>query len=174
MNDLKEFNISFTGLKMGNHQFDYEIDTKFFEHFQYDEFENADIKIDLDFEKKHNMFNLMFSSNGFVTVACDLTNEPFELQVKGNLPLIVKFGEEYNDDNDEILIIPQNDFQLNISQFIFEMIILSLPVKRVHPGIKDGTLKSEILNKLQEYKVKEETIDPRWAKLKELQSNKKI
>ena len=54
------------------------------------------------------------------------------------------------------------------------MIVLTLPVKRVHPGIKDGSLKSEILNKLQEYKVKENTIDPRWAKLKELQSNKKI
>tara|TARA_B110000093_G_C12701407_1_gene298351 strand:- start:273 stop:623 length:351 start_codon:yes stop_codon:yes gene_type:complete len=116
----------------------------------------------------------MFNSKGVVTVACDSTNEPFELKVKGNLPLIVKFGEEYNDNNDEILIIPQNEFQLNVSQFIYEMIVLTLPVKRVHPGIKDGSLKSEILNKLQEYKVKENTIDPRWAKLKELQSNKKI
>ena len=174
MNDLKEFNLSFRGLKMGNHQFEYEIGTKFFEHFQYFEFIKADIKIDLNFEKKHNMFNLMFNSKGVVAVACDSTNEPFELKVKGNLPLIVKFGEEYNDNNDEILIIPQNEFQLNVSQFIYEMIVLTLPVKRVHPGIKDCSLKSEILNKLQEYKVKENTIDPRWAKLKELQSNKKI
>lgn len=174
MNNLKEFNISFTGLKMGNHQFEYEIDTKFFEHFQYFEFEKADIKIDLDFEKKHNLFNLMFNSKGVVTVACDLTNEPFDLQIEGNLPLIVKFGEEYNDDNDEILIIPHNEFQLNVSQFIYEMIVLALPVKKVHPGIEDGSLRSEILDKLQEYKVKEDRIDPRWAKLKELQSNKKI
>ena len=173
MKDLKEFNISFTGLKLGKHRFEYKIDNTFFEHFQYHEFENADIKIDLDFEKKHNMFNLMFDSEGVVTVACDVTSEPFDLKIKGNLPLIVKFGEEYNDDNDEILIIPHNQVQLDISHLIYEMIILSLPIKRVHPGVVDGTLKSEVLKKLEEYKIKEDRIDPRWEKLKQLQSNKK-
>jgi len=173
MKDLKEFNISFTGLKLGKHQFEYKIDNTFFECFQYHEFENADIKINLDFEKKHNMFNVVFNSEGVVTVACDMTNEPFDLEIKGNLPLIVRFGEEYNADNDEILIIPQNQFQLDISHLIYEMIILSLPVKRVHPGVEDGTLQSEVLKKLEEYKTKEDTIDPRWEKLKELQSNKK-
>ena len=173
MKDLKEFNISFTGLKLGKHQFEYKIDNTFFEYFQHHEFENADIKIDLNFEKKHNMFNLMFDSKGIVTVACDVTAEPFDLKVKGNLPLIVKFGEEYNDDNDEVLIIPQNQVQLDVSHFIYEMIILSLPIKRVHPGVEDGTLESEVLKKLEEYKIKENTIDPRWEKLKELKSNKK-
>jgi len=173
MKDLKEFNISFTGLKLGKHQFEYQIDNKFFEFFQYNEFKNATIKVDLDFEKKPNMFKLMFHSKGFVTVACDVTNEPFELNVEGNLPLIVKFGEEYNDDNDEILIIPHNQFQINVSQLIYEMIILSLPIKRIHPGVENGTLQSEVLKKLEEYKTKEDTIDPRWEKLKELQSNKK-
>ena len=173
MKDLKEFNISFTGLKLGKHQFEYKIDNTFFEYFQYQEFENADIKIDLDFEKKHNMFNLLFNSKGVVTVACDVTGEPFELEINGNLPLIVKFGEEYNDDNDEILIIPHNQVQLDISHLIYEMIVLSLPIKRVHPGVEDGTLESEVLRKLEEYKIKEDTIDPHWEKLKELQSNKK-
>ncbi len=173
MKDLKEFNISFTGLKLGKHQFEYQIDNTFFEYFQYNEFEKADIKIDLEFEKKHNMFNLLFKFKGDVTVACDVTNEPFNLAVNGELPLIVKFGEEYNDDNDEILIIPHNQFQLDVSQFIFEMIVLSIPIKRIHPGVEDGTLQSEVLKKLEEYKVKVNTIDPRWEKLKELQSNKK-
>lgn len=173
MKDLKEFNISFTGLKLGKHQFDYEIDTKFFEYFQYHEFQNATIKVYLDFEKKYNMFNLLFSSEGIVTVACDITNEPFKLNINGDLPLIVKFGEEFNNDDDEILIIPHNEFQLDVSHLIYEMIILSLPIKKVHPGIEDGTLQSEVLKKLEEYKIKEETIDPRWGKLKELQSNKK-
>lgn len=174
MNDLKEFNISFTGLKLGKHQFDYKIETKFFDYFQYSDIENADINVELEFEKKHSLFNLEFHSKGVVTVLCDVTGEPFEMEVKGSLPLIVKFGEEFNDDDDEILIIPHNEYQLNVAQFIYEMIVLSLPIKRIHPGIEDGTLQSEVLEKLEEYKSKEEkTIDPRWEKLKELQSNKK-
>jgi uncharacterized metal-binding protein YceD (DUF177 family) len=97
------------------------------------------------------------------------------LDVNGNLPLIVKFGEEFNDDSDEILIIPQNSYQLDVSQLIYEMIVLSMPIKKVHPGIEDGTLDSGMLKKLKEFTDKEqkESIDPRWEKLKELQSNKK-
>lgn len=174
MKDLKEFEISFIGLKLGRHQFSYQIDNTFFEFFQYDEFDTAELKVDLMFEKKSNMFNLEFNSNGAVTVACDVTGEPFELEVNGQLPLIVKFGEEYDDDNDEILIIPYNSYQLNVAQFIYEMIVLSLPIKKVHPGVEDGTLKSEVLDTLKEFEKKKEeekeTIDPRWAKLKELKN----
>jgi uncharacterized metal-binding protein YceD (DUF177 family) len=55
------------------------------------------------------------------------------------------------------------------------MIVLSMPIKKVHPGIEDGTLDSGMLKKLKEFTDKEqkESIDPRWEKLKELQSNKK-
>jgi uncharacterized metal-binding protein YceD (DUF177 family) len=61
------------------------------------------------------------------------------------------------------------------------MIVLSIPLRRVHPGIKDGSLKSDVLDKLNELKVKEkktdkiqkeENIDPRWDKLKQLLTDK--
>jgi len=177
MKDLKEFDISFTGLKLGKHQFSYKIDNTFFDFFQYQEFDKVNIKVDIIFEKKNTMFNLEFISKGFVMVACDLTGESFELNVNGSLSLIVNFGENFNDDNEEILIIPHNSYQLNVGQYIYEMIALSIPTKRVHPGIADGTLDSEVLNRLRNFERKKieenKTIDPRWAKLKELRTNKK-
>lgn len=177
MKDLKEFDISFTGLKLGKHQFSYKIDNTFFDFFQYQEFDKVNIKVDIIFEKKNTMFNLEFISKGFVTVACDLTGESFELDVNGSLSLIVNFGETFNGDNEEVLIIPHNSYQLNVGQYIYEMIALSIPTKRVHPGIADGTLDSEVLNRLRNFERKKieenKTIDPRWAKLKELQTNKK-
>ena len=51
------------------------------------------------------------------------------------------------------------------------MIVLSMPIKLVHPGIEDGTLKSEILNRLKEFDINKEksvNFDPRWNKLNEL------
>ena len=60
--------------------------------------------------------------------------------------LVVKFGSEFNNEDDEILIIPHGEYKINIAQYIFELIILSLPAKRIHPGVLEGTLKSEILN----------------------------
>ena len=67
------------------------------------------------------------------------------------------------------------------------MIVLSIPLKKVHPGIKDGTLESDVLSKLNglsvneltqqiqvqgPIEVKEENTDPRWDELKKLLTDK--
>jgi uncharacterized metal-binding protein YceD (DUF177 family) len=176
---LKDFTIPFIGLKEGKHQFDYQIDNTFFELFEYDEFNSATIKTTLEFYKKTTMLELTFKAVGTVNVDCDVTNEPFEQPVEGDLNLIVKFGYEYNDENEEILIIPHGEYQINVAQYIYEMIVLAVPSKRIHPGIADGTLKSEILEKLEELqpgtekKETEEEIDPRWNTLKKLLTDNK-
>ncbi|MCM2300984.1 MAG: DUF177 domain-containing protein [Flavobacteriaceae bacterium] len=171
MKEMTLFTIPFIGLKEGKHQFVYQIDKKFFEAFQYDEFNDVDIKVDLSFVKKGTMLELDFQFNGIVTVSCDISNELFNQPISDEFKLIVKFGNEYNDDRDDILVIPHTEFQLNISQYIYESIILAVPSKRIHPNVMDGSLKSEVIEKLKELEVKEikiENIDPRWDKLKDL------
>ena len=181
MKKLNEFLIPFIGLKLGKHQFEYQINKAFFENFEYDDFEQSDIKVNLTLEKKSTMLELNFKHKGTVHVPCDLTSEMFDLPVKGTFRLVVQFGDAYNDDNDELLILPHGEHQIDVSQFIYEMIALSVPHKRVHPGVKDGTLDSEALKKLNELAVKEEKVkeaekkedtDPRWDKLKQLLTDK--
>ena len=175
---LKEYEVSFVGLKEGTHGFEYKIGKQFFEAFNYDEFIDTNILVKLNLLKKSTLLELYFSGKGKVRVACDVTNEPFNLPIDGNLEMVVKFGNEYNDDNDEILIIPHGDHQINVAQYIYEMILLSIPNKKVHPGIEDGTLKSDILKKLEELEPKENKnlnrIDPRWDDLKKLLTDKNI
>jgi len=172
MKDLKKFNIQFVGLKEGTHLFEYEIDNTFFEAFNFDEFQSSSIKITLDFVKKSTLFNLTFSANGAVEIPCDLTSELYHQNIQSVLPLVVKFGPEFNDDNEEILILPREAFEFNVAQFIYELIVLSVPNKRVHPNVLDGTMDSIALNKLKELEIKEEKTnqetDPRWDKLKNL------
>ena len=178
MRKLKEFTIPFVGLKQGKHSFEYEIDNKFFEHFEYDEFNSADIKVDLLLEKKSTMMEFTFKASGTVNIFCDLTNEPYDQPIDSELFLVVKFGEEYNDDNEDLLILPHGEFEINVQQYIYELIVLAVPSKRVHPGVLDGTLQSEVLEKLEELSPKEkeikeeEDIDPRWNKLKNLLNDK--
>ncbi|MFM2367912.1 MAG: hypothetical protein RL619_208 [Bacteroidota bacterium] len=183
MNKTKEFLIPFVGLKLGKHQFEYQISNAFFEIFDYNEFQNSDIKVNVVLEKKSTMLELSFKHKGTVNVPCDLTSEDFDLPVKGKMKLIVRFGEMYNNDNEELLILPHGEFEIDIAQYIYEMIVLSVPLRRVHPGIKDGSLKTEALIKLKELTIKEqkkehkqeqkeENIDPRWDKLKQLLTDK--
>ncbi|HTG67003.1 MAG TPA: DUF177 domain-containing protein [Flavobacterium sp.] len=180
MNRTKEFLIPFVGLKLGKHHFEYQINNAFFENFEYDEFKNSDIKVTVVLDKKSNMLELSFKHKGTVNVPCDLTGEDFDLPIKGKMKLIVRFGEVFNNDNEELLILPFGEFEIDIIQYIYEMIALSVPLKRVHPGVKDGSLKTEVLDKLNELQVKEvdkkenkeENIDPRWDKLKQLLTDK--
>lgn len=180
MKQLNEYLIPFLGLKLGKHQFEYQIDNAFFENFDYDEFESSSIKVNVVLEKKSTMLELNFKHKGTVNVSCDLTNEMFDLPIKGKIKLIVNFGEEFNNDNDELLILPHGEHQIDITQCIYEMIVLSVPLKRVHPGIKDGTLKTPALDKLNELTgkepkkeiIQEENIDPRWDELKKLLTDK--
>ncbi len=177
--ELKDFNIPFIGLKEGKHQFEYQIDNSFFKLFDYDEFNATAIRATLAFHKKATMLELTFNATGTVTINCDLTNEPFEQPIESDLDLLVKFGNEYNDENEEILIIPHGEYEINVAQYIYEMIVLAVPSKRIHPGIEDGTLESDILEKLEELqpgtdkKETEEEIDPRWNTLKKLLTDNK-
>ncbi|WP_392348955.1 YceD family protein [uncultured Polaribacter sp.] len=174
MKDLKEFNIPFVGLKEGKHLFEYKIDNTFFELYDYNEFEKSSINVTLEFVKKSTLFELEFTASGTVNVPCDVTNEYFDLEITATLPLVVKFGQEYNDENEEILILPHEVYQFSVAQFIYEMIVLGIPNKRVHPKILDGTMETEALEQLE---IKEEktveTTDPRWDKLKNLITEKK-
>ena len=179
MKALKSYTIPFVGLKDGMHHFDFQIDYTFFQHFEYDEFNAIDVKIDLEFEKKSTLLELYFSANGTVNVNCDITNEPYNQTINDDFKLVVKFGNEYNDDNEDILIIAHGEYEINVAQYIYELIILAVPIKRIHPGIEDGTLQSDILSKLEElspsedHKVKSsEDIDPRWNNLKKLLTDK--
>lgn len=182
MKELKEFTIPFVGLKLGEHRFNFEINKSFFEHFEYDEFNDVNIKLEVLLDKKTTLLEFTLLYNGYVNVNCDVTNELYNQDVSGNYHFIVNFGDVYNDENEDLLIIPHGSHEVNIQQYIYESIILGLPSRRIHPGVTDGTLKSDILDKLKELSLngdnnksdstKDNKTDPRWDTLKKLLTDK--
>jgi uncharacterized metal-binding protein YceD (DUF177 family) len=179
MKPLKEFNIQFIGLKLGEHHFEYDIDKKFFDEFEFDEFNDASLKTNLVFNKKTTLLELHFEISGTINVNCDISNEPYNQEISNNFDLVVNFGDEFNNENEDILILPHGEFQINVAQYIYELIVLSVPTRLLHPGIIDGTLNSDILEKLKELSPKDldeennnEDVDPRWNTLKKLLTDK--
>lgn len=181
MEELREFTIPFVGLKLGEHRFDFEINKAFFEHFNYKEFNDVTIKLVVTLFKKPTLMEFDFTFNGSVNVYCDVTNEPYIQDLSGDYHFIVKIGEEFNDENEDLLILPHGQFEVNIQQYIYESIVLSMPTRKIHPGIEDGTLESDIIKKLEELspkgsdeniKPKGDITDPRWDILKKLLTDK--
>lgn len=194
----KDFLIQFTGLKLGEHQFEYQIENDFFDLFNYSEFNSANIQVNIAMLKKTTMLELQFTHKGTVNVPCDITNEDFDLPIEGSLNLLVKFGEEFNNENDDFLILPHGEFQFNVMQYIYEMIALSVPYKRIHPDIAADYeeeesdddldfLDSDDLEMINENDADDDDLndnetdensdnnkdtDPRWDKLKQLLTDK--
>lgn len=174
MSDLKQYDIRFAGLKLGEHEFDYQLSDSFFELFDYRDYQNWQVKANVKLLKKSNSLELSFSVKGEVEVHCDLTDEPFQQPIDNKAGLLVKFGSEYNDTNEEILILPEGEHQFSVAQYLYELSVLAIPLKRVHPDVESGKLGGKILEKLQslspdnQLSKEEEKTDPRWDKLRSL------
>ena len=172
MKSISTHKIEFAGLKVGKHQFNFELNKEFFENFSFFDFNNIDLSVDVDLTKKSTLLELNFHVKGSVNVNCDMTNEPFDMPFNKEDFLVVKFGQEYNDEDNEILVLPYGEHKIILDQYLYELVILSLPRKRVHPGVEDGTLESEIIKILDELKPSGLALesDPRWEKLKKIKN----
>lgn len=179
MKNEKDYLIPFSGLKLGKHQFDFQVNKAFFEAYNYEDFNDISAQVLVLLNKKSTLLELDLTFTGLVNVPCDVTNQDFDMPIEGSQRLIVKFGDHFNDETEELLIIPFNEHQISVAQYIYEMIALSIPQKRVHPGVSDGSLDSEALEYLgyveaeeEEDEQNENEIDPRWDKLKQLLTDK--
>ena len=166
------FIIPFVGLKQGQHNFSFSIENKFFKSLGYNEFNDVKLIAQVELLKKTTFLELSFFITGKVNVFCDISIEPFDLQINSESNFIVKFDNSSENISDEIIFLPIGSYEIDITNHIYETIILSLPTRKIHPKVKDGTLENEITIKLKELepKLEKQSLenDSRWDKLKDL------
>jgi uncharacterized metal-binding protein YceD (DUF177 family) len=160
----RDFDIPFKGLSNGSHRYAFEITDAFFESFEYFENESGRLEVIVDLLKEPTMLILHFTINGRVSLSCDRCLAIFEHPVKGDFRLIVKFGETFEEETEDVIVIPHTETRIDVGQFIFEYINLLLPLQRTHADINDCD--PEVIGKLESY-AKPQT-DPRWDALKNI------
>lgn len=170
----KEYVIQFAGLSPGEHLFELHVNDKFFENLDYSEIKQGNILVKLTLLKQSSMMVLHFDIGGTVKVNCDRCAAEFDMPISGNYKLTVKVGgtQEENED-DDIITIAANEHKLDVSQYLYEYIALSLPIKHQHAD--ESQCDKEILEKLDDFIIdenkEEEPIDPRWDVLKNIKLN---
>ena len=171
------YSIPLTGLKEGSHQYEFEIDNDFFTYFEESEISDAKLAVEVLLVKRSAHMELVIGIKGFAGVECDRCLEPYMQEVNIEGKLLVKFGEEWEEVDDEVLIIPNGESLLDISQLIYEYAHLGLPLQKHHPedarGISGcdpdmlGRIYGIETNSFEENK----DIDPRWKDLGSLKSD---
>jgi len=175
MNVLKDYTISFSGLKDGVHLFDFEINDKFFEAFENSRFQQSDLQLKVEMDKQETMIQIHFSIVGNMMIECDRCLELYTQDVLVDELLIVKFGAETYEEAENILVLEESAHEIKLAQYIYEFISLSLPMRLIHPEDENGEpgCHPEFLENYNEQEdVEEENpMDPRWEALKKLKKN---
>jgi uncharacterized metal-binding protein YceD (DUF177 family) len=165
-NALKEYRIPFIGLKVGTHEYDFHLQAKFFEAFEFSQIEHGDIEVKLFLEKQSTMLVLRFEMKGKVGLLCDRCGDPIDQPISGKHQLIVKFGDRTGDTDDDVVVLGPAESDIDISQFLYEYAHLDLPVRHVHKS--EAECNQEVLKQLKKYAI-EDNADDRWIALKNMQ-----
>jgi uncharacterized metal-binding protein YceD (DUF177 family) len=173
---LKQFSIPFTGLKIGKHQFDFEIDNSFFDAFEYSLVKKGNLKAEVELDKQETMLILQFRIKGTIVLDCDKCLAEFEAPISIQERQIVKFAEdELESDDLEIIVLSKKESEINVAELIYEFITVSVPYIKICEENGTGVkCDQEMIARLESLAVgsqqeeEQQNDDPRWAALKKL------
>ena len=173
--------------------FEYKLDNVFFSHIGSDDIQKGKLTVNLTVKKVSTMYEFNFRTEGTIVVPCDRCLDDMELPIETTENLIVKLGKDYSEESDKIVVIPESEGIINLSWFLYEFIMLAIPIKHVHAP---GKCNIQMTSKLRKHSPKseddeqlfesgesedgigsddsletEEKTDPRWEALKGLRDD---
>lgn len=177
MKILNQYRIPFTGLKLGKHEFEFEINKDFFEAFEYSIVKNGTLNASVILDKQETMMVAEIHITGSIELTCDVCLNQFQSQSDILERLIIKFDEhdDLAESTDEILILKKSEHELDLANIVYEYINLSVPYynRCDEQGINTSCDPSMIdkLNSLNNQAEEPEQVDPRWDILKKIKNN---
>lgn len=172
MGRFDKYNVDLKGMKASSLDMEFDLDNAFFADIDGEEFQKGTVKAKVVVKKGRDIFDFSFALTGTVVVPCDRCLDDLEIEVDTVNTLRVKLGDSYADEGD-IVIIPEQEGDLNIAWYLYEFIVLALPLKRVHAP---GKCNHEMTGRLKKHSAEavgdegeEMQVDPRWAGLKDIQ-----
>lgn len=171
MDALQEHTIAFSGLKDGEHEFQFQLEQPFFDASGEEEWDGGDVTVDVTLDKSSSLLVTKIHAHGPVKLHCDRCNGPLDFMVEGEQRQIFSLHAQEDIDDDELVSLDDSAHSINLTHYIYECLRLALPIRHVHaPGQCDPEVE-KVLSKLV---VEHEPIpDPRWEVLKELKNQER-
>ncbi|MEM6298196.1 MAG: DUF177 domain-containing protein [Bacteroidota bacterium] len=174
---FKAFDISIQKLKNGEHEFTFQITDDFWEHFEHPEIQSGTFNVKLKLEKNDRLLNLDFDILGTVGLICDRSLRDFVEEIHLEESVLFKFGQNHEELDVSVFEIPHDTERINIAQLLYDLIGVAVPMKKIHPELRDES-EEELdedgfliySSQEEEDKTEETNADPRWAALQNLKN----
>ncbi len=152
MEILDQYAIAWKGLKPGVHDFDFEIGDALFEAFENTDIRSAALKARVRLDRSESMLDLHTAIDGRVTVPCDRCLEDCTVPIRWEGRLVVRFSDEIDDCDGEVMWIPRSADKVELGQYLYESVILAMPYQRVHA---EGGCNAEMLARFKTLSAEE-------------------
>ena len=171
MCSLESLKIDLKGLKEEETSLNFDLDDCFFETLDGAEVKRGSLHVSVSIRKATGFFEFKFHTAGMVIIPCDRCLDDMEQPVETDNRLIVKLGSTYSEE-DDVIVVPEDEGILDMAWFIYEFIVLVIPIRHVHAPGKCNPAMTQALEELSADRSSDEesnqSIDPRWEKLKNL------
>ncbi len=183
MANKRAFEIAFVGLKPGIHEFNYEVDDKFFVEKGNPDFANCHANIKLVLDKKSSFMLLKFEIGGKADVTCDRCGSPLAMDIWDEFNMLIKLVENPDEMNEQeedpdVYYISKTESHVDISSWIYEFVLLSFPLQKSCSEDQVGgpQCNKEVLEKLKlmEAKKEETNANQLWKGLEKFKKEKKM
>ncbi len=191
MGKFDKYEIDLKGMRESSARYEFMLDNAFFAAIDVPEVQKGKVNVSLSVRKTSHGFNLNFHTEGVVIVPCDRCLDDMEQPVVSDDSFRVKFGPEYSEEGEDLVIVPEDKGTLNVAWFMYEFVALAIPMKHAHaPGQCNRDMNSRLHKYLrvsedelgmdemgdssdfvQEEEEVEKPVDPRWSELKKILDN---
>ena len=174
MGQNDDMTIRFSGLKPGNYTYCFTLTDEFFEEWKNEEIEGGRVEIEAKMERLERMLMFKFSLSGEVATPCDRCLGRVMVPIAGEEHLCVRFSDTESCEDEDVVVLPENAFEIDLRQWLYEYVAVRIPMQHVHPdGECDPEMTKYIRVESGEGKAEsEEEMDPRWEALRELKEVK--
>ncbi len=168
MGQKEDMTIRFSGLRPGKYTYSYTLTDEFFDEWENDEIRGGNVKIEVEMERMEHMLMFSFSLSGELTTMCDRCLGDLIVPVEGEEHLCVRFSDTETCDDEDVVVLPENAFEIDLSHWLYEYAAVRIPMQHIHPdGECDPEVTKYIIAEEDEQRGGDE-VDPRWEALKNL------
>ena len=133
MGKYTKYKVQLATLADGRYEQDFVCDTEFFKNMENPDIISADVNVHMDMVKKNEAYDCTFTCRGTLQVPCDRCLDPIDMDVDTQYHVVIKYGDRYSDEADDLLIIPETDAAINVAYMLADTIALTIPMRHVHP-----------------------------------------
>ncbi len=120
-------------MSVGTHTYEFSLDNNFFKNIDGPEVQKGKVNVCLTVKKGGQAFEMNFDIAGVVQIPCDRCLDDMDQEIECTNQLIVKFGKDYDEESDKIIVIPEAEGEINLAWFLYEFVALNIPIRHVHP-----------------------------------------